>query len=284
MSSPKCILLVLVITLGSAGCGSLLLRGDSNNNSEQQPPAVHEFQNAAEALAEGTRLLDQGETQRAIEVLNKAVELDPNLAEGYFKLGIAYSLVELEGHAISVEPAPTPEGKGKKPAEVKLNSEIAFEKAVEAYKKMIEANEKDDAAYFYLGLSYNKLNEDEDAAKALREAVKLKPDDAEYQTELGAILIKLAKYPEAVAALKKALELDPTNSKTEDLLEKAEAGRKRVEYVSLPKDDKKPGRDANANSNAQAEDEDKPASDRPPAARSTPAATPVPRRSPNERQ
>ena len=81
-------------------------------------------------------------------------------------------------------------------------------------------------AQYNLGRSYSKLNEDEDSEKALRLAVKLKPEDSEYQMELGATLNKLAKYDEAIKALKKAASIDPGNSQIEDLLEKAQAGKK----------------------------------------------------------
>ncbi len=200
-----------------------------------------EFTNAGDALAAGSKLLDDGETERAIEVLSQAVKLNPDLAEGHFKRGIAYALIEARGDALPAE-TPTPNQKGKRPKEVKTNSEKSFEKAVAAYKKMLRANDDDDLAHFNLGLAYNKLNEDENAAKSLKEAVKLKPDDTEYQTELGSILIKLARYNEAVPALKKALELDASNAKAEQLLENAQAGRKRINFTTAKKDDKKPSK------------------------------------------
>lgn len=210
------------------------------------------FTSAAEALAEGNRLFDDGDTEKAIDVLLQAVKLDPDLAEAHFKLGIAYTLVEAQDDTVN-EPAETPSPKDKKPKEVKANSVKAFENAVKAYKKILASNKNDDNARFNLGLAYNKLNEDEDAAKSLKEAVKLKPDDTLYQTELGAILIKLAKYHEAVTALKKAIELDATNSKAEELLEKAEAGRKRIDFTTVKKDDKKAG---NSNTSVKKEAED----------------------------
>ncbi len=202
----------------------------------------YDFVTATDALAEGNRLFDAGETTKAIDVLLEAVKLDPDLAEAYFKLGIAYALVEAQDNSVdqSVE-TPTPGPKSKNPAEKKKNSEKAFESAVAGYKKILSKNKEDDVAHFYLGLTYNKLNEDENAANSLREAVKLKPDNTEYQTGLGSILIKLAKYQDAVSALKKAIELDPTNIDAEDLLEKAEAGRKRVEFAPPKKEEKKPG-------------------------------------------
>lgn len=244
-------LVVLVVMAGSfSGCSGTA-NDSANANAEQQSAATTAFSTAEEALAEGNRLLDNGETEKAIEVLDQAVTLNPDLAEAYFRLGIAYSLIEFRDQTVAEEsttPTPTPIPGEKKPKEKKTNSEIAFEKAVDAYKKQISLNKEDHVANYNLGRAYAKLNEDEDAAKALRRAVELKPDDTEYQTELGGILIRLAKYHEAVGSLKKALELDPGNIEAEEMLEKAEAGRKRVSFTQLPSDDK---RSSNSNTDAE---------------------------------
>ncbi|NOT47377.1 MAG: tetratricopeptide repeat protein, partial [Acidobacteria bacterium] len=123
-----------------------------------------EFVSAADALAAGSRLFDAGETEKAIDVLLQAVKLDPDLAEAYFKLGVAYDLVESEDQSVDqVAETPTPGPRSKNPAEKKKNSVKAFESAASAYKKLIAKDKKDDVAHFYLGLTYNKLNEDEDA-------------------------------------------------------------------------------------------------------------------------
>jgi tetratricopeptide (TPR) repeat protein len=214
----------------------------ANTNVRSSETPLPTFTNADEALAEGKKLLDALETEKAVEALFQAVKLNPDLAEAHFNLGIAYSLIEKEEEEtaitqIEATPTPKPTRKGKKnaaPVRTK-NSEKAFDNAVKAYKKIIAKNKLDDAAHFNLGRAYNKLNEDQDAMKALREAVKLKPDDAEYQIEYGVILMKLAQYQEAVAALKKAVSLDDSNLQAQELLEKAEAGRKRIDFGIKPK-------------------------------------------------
>ncbi len=237
-----------------------------------------EFTSAGDALTAGNRLFDAGETERAIDAYLQAVKLDPDMAEAFFQLGIAYALVEAEiDTAAETDVNSTPEPTSRKAQEKKKNSEKAFESAVAAYKKIIAANAEDDNAHFHLGLSYNKLNEDEDAARSLREAVKLKPENAEYQTELGSVYIKLAKYYEAATALKKALELDPENIKAQELLEDAEAGKKRIEFVPPKKDeDGKPG-SSNGNSNAASNSKPGGASNTNSAAKPTPrpARTPA---------
>ena len=242
----------ILLAIFIAGCN----REDAGSNAAQQPAATPagavEITDANSALAEGMRLLDINQTEQAIEAFKRAIEFDPNMAEAYFRMGIAYALLEAEAEANAVAgemPAETP-AKGKKAAEAKTESEKAFEKAVEAYKKLLDANPDDHVSHYNLGRTYNKLNEDEEAAKSLREAVKLKPDDTEYQTELGAIYVKLAKYHEAVAALRKALDIDPGNTEAEELLQRAEAGRSRIDYVSKKKDEKDTKSEQTAETNA----------------------------------
>lgn len=233
---------LLLVCAGCSGSAS----SDANLSANTDTNAT-DYTDAYLALADGTRFLDTGEIDKAIDALNQAVKIYPDLAEGWFKLGIAYALSEKRDDMLE---KPSPDAPVAEKTRTKTNSEKAFEKAVAAYKKIVEANAQDDAAYFNLGRAYNKLNDDQDAAKALKQAVKLKPDDTEYQTELGAILIKLAQYHEAIPPLKKALELDPENIRAQELLEDAEAGRQRVNYSATPKDDKKANTNSNSNANA----------------------------------
>lgn len=240
-------LVIAFVSLAFAGCG-----GSQNTNSETANANVATespfagITDANAALAEGNRLLDENDTQMAIEAYKQAVLLNPDLAEAHFKLGISYALLEMQ---MEQSGAVTETSSNSKEGRKKTNSERSFEKAVEAYKKWIAANPNDDAAHYYLGRTYAKLTKDDEAEKAFEQAVKLKPDDTEYQTELGAILIKLAKYREAISPLKKAIELDATNGRAADLLEDAEAGRSRVDYVS-PKNTNTNSANANANANA----------------------------------
>lgn len=216
------------------------------------------------ALAEGDRLFDDNQTERAIEAFKRAVKLNPDLADAHFKLGIAYALLESEQQKAGDEVAT---GSG-----VKTKSQMSFERAVEAYKKLLEINPKDDAAQFNLGRSYNKLNKDDQAEDAFRQAVKLKPDDTDYQTEYGSILIKLAKYHEATGPLRKAIQLDAENSRAADLLEDAEAGAKRVDYVPKSNTNTNANMASNANMAANSNSARMPANT---AVKPTKEATPV---------
>jgi tetratricopeptide (TPR) repeat protein len=261
-----------LFAIGLAGCSGT--SGDSSNSGNANLSDVSEYQDAAQALADGTRFLDDDEVEKAIAALLQAVKLDPDLAEAYFNLGVAYALVEMRD---SLDPERAlPIGSNTDDTNKRPNSAIAFEKAAEAYERIIKREPENYQAHFSLGLSYNKLNKDREAARAFRQAVRLNPEDAQYQTELGKILIKLAEYREAIGPLKKALELDPENVEAEELLSDAEAGRSRVDYVS-PKRDTNSASNSNtsANSSSAASNSDS-RTDSKPTPNQTPVGTPRP--------
>ena len=241
------IICIVILVAASLSCSGSAVNTEATNTAAVEAPAT--FADANAALAEGTRLLNENDIEGAIVAFKQAVAMNPDLAEAHYKLGVAYALQEMQmeqtGEAILLETT----GEGKKKSS-KLRSELAFEKAVEAYEKWLKANPKDDVAHFYLGRTYSKLLKDEEAEKQFEEAVELKPEDTEYQTELGAVLIKLAKYREAIPSLKKAIELDASNDRAIALLEDAEAGRQRVDYVSKDANANKAASNKAANSNS----------------------------------
>lgn len=240
------------------------IANENQNVAKKEDVPVPTFDDADTALAEGNKYLEAIETEKAIDALKQAVKLNPDLAEAHFQLGIAYSLREKEEENLQIVPeaTPTPIKKGKKDEPALSISDKSFENAAKAYEKILKKDPKDAAAQFNLGRSYNKLNKDKEAEKALRAAVKLNPEDSAYQTELGAILIKLAQYEEAVRVLKKSIELDEDDSHTQDLLEKAEAGKKRIDFAN----------------------KDKPKSEKPQIIEKPPAERPQPKNAPKPKQ
>lgn len=260
-----------------AGCARRAANVDETANTNTDTVTESQFANITDAnvaLAEGNRLLDENQTEQAIGALKQAVKLNPDLPEPHFKLGIAYALLELQYQQNGTVDPDNPD------ARAKSRSQKAFEKAVETYKKWLAATPKDDMAHFNLARTYNKLDKLDEAEKEFRQAVKIKPDDADYQTELGAILIKLAQYHEAIIPLKKALELDATNERAASLLEDAEAGRQRLDYVAPKKDANSSNSNvnANANSNANTSMGSNSNSNSAPKPKPTPANTPKPKK------
>lgn len=195
------------------------------------------YTDANEALADGKKLSQNAKDEEAVGVLRQAIKLNPDLAEAHFELGVALASIESKkkeevGIEASTNTNTNTKTTVKKVAkDAPLNeSEKAFNEAIKAYQKYLVKNPKDDTAQFNLARCYNKLNKDKEYESAVRKAIKMKPDNSEYQAELGAVLIKFAKYGEAIGVLKKALKLDENNSRAESLLEKAQAGQKREDY------------------------------------------------------
>lgn len=265
------IVVVAVFVAAGAGCARKAANIEETNSNTATESPFSNITDANVALAEGNRLLDENQTEQAILALKQAVKLNPDLPEPHFKLGIAYALLELQYTQSGTVDPDNPDAK------VKSRSQKAFEKAVETYKKWLSANPHDDIAHYNLARTYNKLDKLEEAEKEFRLAVKIKPDDADYQTELGAILIKLAQYRDAIVPLKKAIELDATNERAASLLEDAEAGRQRLDYVS-PKNTNSSNSKTNANANSNANTSMSSNSNSNPAPKPPPANTPKPKK------
>jgi tetratricopeptide (TPR) repeat protein len=234
----KIFILIALAAFCSAGCGLFSGAKDANANVNtsvsDDPNAVPKFATPEEAIKKGDEYLDGGLYKMAINAFKQAVDLNQDLGEAHFKLGVAYSLEE--------DAEDLPPG-------VEGNSDKAFKNAVTVYKKYLKDNPEDAAAYFNMGRAQGKLFNDKEAADAIGKAVKLDGENALYKTEYASALIKLARYGEAIKQLEEALEMDPDNLYAEDLLEKAQAGKKRVDFRPPEKST------SNSNSNANAEAE-----------------------------
>jgi tetratricopeptide (TPR) repeat protein len=208
--------------LAAAGCGMI---GDSASGN--QSGSVPVYQDAQTALSEGDKYLDSNRISAAIEAYKQAVTLDPDMADAHFQLGVALALLESD----TKEAAKEDINANVSTKAVKTESQKAFEAAIEAYKKRISAKSEDAVAHFNLGRSYSKLDKDSDAERALREALRLSPEENEYRITLADVLMKLAKYGEAAGLYRKAFEVDPENFDLEDKIEEAVAGRKRQTFT-----------------------------------------------------
>jgi Flp pilus assembly protein TadD len=184
--------------------------GQQSTNNSAGPAAVSnglsaDRGRARELLQKGKELYRNDQDEQAVQALQEAVKLDPELAEAHFRLGLGYEALEK--------------------AE---NAETEYKKAVETYKKYLEENENDPEAHYNLGQSYANLAQYSEAIRQYREATKLKDDDADMYYDLGVAYTKLAQYDAAAAAFKKSVEIDPDNYRAQDALDDAKEGIQRI--------------------------------------------------------
>ena len=97
---------------------------------------------------------------------------------------------------------------------IALRKQGKLEEAITAYKKAIELDPNDAAAYGNLGIALRKQGKLEEAITAYKQAIELNPNDAAAYGNLGNALDDQEKIEEAIAAYKKAIAIDPNDATT----------------------------------------------------------------------
>jgi Tfp pilus assembly protein PilF len=205
MKSLLAVLIIGLFVFSQTGCGS------KNQNVSVNATTANVNTNATEDVAtnsihpEAQKLFDQGiefdrqnKDAEAADAFKKAIEIAPDFAEAHLRLAMSYDVLQQ-----------------------KKEAEEEYKKAAETYQKSLRQDSKDAKAFYNMALAYNKLGKMDEAAKALRQAVKLEPENDDYQYEFGLALGHVAQYQEAVNALEKALEINPDNYRAQDALEHA---------------------------------------------------------------
>ncbi len=123
----------------------------------------------------------------AIQLFEKAIELDQEYANAYAGLGEAYANLY----------------------QLFEKKEMWLEKSIEASSKALMYDSSLSEAYAALGLCYFNKNMSEEALKASKKAIDLDPSDFVAYWILGRIYYITDKYSDAVELFKKVIELNP---------------------------------------------------------------------------
>lgn len=151
---------------------------------------------------------------RAIQAYQEALKLNPN------DIKCNYSLAQLLANSGKYEEAEQIYLKlanlNKPDAYVYYNQILQmydkagnYQKGIEAVKRLIEINPKNEVAYLNMAILYFKLNKLEEAANTLKECLAIKNDYNYAWYSLGQVYSKLNKHQEAVEAFKKYNALSP---------------------------------------------------------------------------
>jgi type IV pilus assembly protein PilF len=129
----------------------------------------------------GFLYFEDGKVDLAIEYYYKALDnlLYLNPESTHFHLGVAYL------------------------------SKKEYEKAVEHFKKVIEINPEDAAAFVNLGRAYEGLRKNREARRSYEKAVEFAPNSPQAQLHLGKLLILMGDRRAAVKPLSEVVRLVP---------------------------------------------------------------------------
>jgi len=124
-------------------------------------------------------LYGNGDPEKAIELFNKALKLDPDFVLAHYDIAVAY----------------------RKQGELDL--------CILEYEKVLKIHPNFPSALSNLGGQYFRKGETEKAVKLFRRAIDVYPNFIQALSNLGASLNKLGRTEEAIPNLEKALALNP---------------------------------------------------------------------------
>ncbi|KAI8341771.1 hypothetical protein BC941DRAFT_346310 [Chlamydoabsidia padenii] len=163
----------------------------------------------------GTFVFLKGDTQGALECLNKAIELDPKYVQCYIKRSsiyieqqdIASAFKEFED-AISIN-ASDPDAYYHRGQIHYISNN--FEAAAKDYSESIKLDDSFLYAHVQLGVVQYKMGSVSSSMSTFKNTMKQFPNSADVHNYYGELLADQQKFEEAIEMFTKAIELDPKN-------------------------------------------------------------------------
>jgi tetratricopeptide (TPR) repeat protein len=156
----------------------------------------------------------QGELGKAIKTFTEAIQLNPNLAEAYFRRGICFNLIGEDKMAIAdfVQAAnlsiEQPDPRANLWEGLTHAKAGDYLEAVRAYGNAIAASDRYTPAYVNRALAYMQLEEFDKAIADFNEAIRLEPAQAEHYYKRGVAYARQGDYEKASASFASAIALN----------------------------------------------------------------------------
>jgi eukaryotic-like serine/threonine-protein kinase len=174
-------------------------------------PSVQKFdvplEQATTPSLEALKAFSLGEKQSdipSILLYQRAIELDPNFAEAYSRLGVIYTNLgqperanENLTKAFELRERVSEREKLYIASMYYLNVTGEEEKAIDTYQLWAQSYPRDFHPYANLSIPYSVIGQYEKAAEATREALKLRPDSVGLYENLAGIYVTLNRFQEA---------------------------------------------------------------------------------------
>ena len=136
----------------------------------------------------GTMLAGEGRIPEAIQILEKALRITPDFAEGHFNLG--YALLQA----------------GK------------VREAIEHYEQGVRLKPDSAMGHYSLGNALFRVGRIPEAMRHYEQALQLQPDYAEAHNSLGVALMRMGRVQEAIAHFEAVLRIKPDHAEAHNNL------------------------------------------------------------------
>jgi tetratricopeptide (TPR) repeat protein len=137
----------------------------------------------------------------------KDIEVNSSLAEAYEKAGQLEKAEAVYNILAEINPA---KAKTYHRQSFRIYDVAGkYELAITPAKKVIDLEPEDETNYYYLGLTYFKLQKYDEAIAAFQQALAVKPDFPHAWYQVGSAYFSQKKFKEAAAAYKKYAEFRP---------------------------------------------------------------------------
>ncbi len=151
--------------------------------------------------------------QKALECLNKVIEIDPKYEGAWFQLGWSYShlwkvdeSIECYKKAVNLEPENYEAwyNLGKQ----YQDEQEAHKKAIECYEKVVKISPEFSYAWNNMGLAYDNLNDPQKAAECYEKAVKFDPQNQRAWVNFAINQYFMKSYLKSLECYEKAMEIE----------------------------------------------------------------------------
>ena len=173
-------------------------------------------------LTQGNEYLEQGRIFLALDVLNKAVKINPQCANSYNALAVVHMRKKDTNHAIkSLEKAIK-----LNPQHIKANMNLAsickkqesYNLALNVLNKAIKVNPKCANSYNALAVVHMEKKDTDHAINLLKKAIELDPQYLKAYINLAIIYQRQKNDDLAINFLNKALKINPQSAKSHAVL------------------------------------------------------------------
>lgn len=184
---------------------------------EKIKPLLNVELDAWELSNKGIALSNLGKYDEAISCIDRALEINPNLAETWMNKGITLGTIGKYDNAIScidkalkinVKLPSAWHNKGLVLYDLKR-----YEEAISCYDNALEINPTDALAWNNKGLALVALGRYDEAISCYDKALEISPNLFEAWTNVGLTLVDFGRYDEAILCFDKALEVNPGEAK-----------------------------------------------------------------------